>query len=78
MGKNSLQCLTCEEGSSKIYVSLETYDKKIDGSLDKDHFIKPGVLEVTVIGEDNGKALVILPPGFEIDQIWVEVEKLRA
>lgn len=78
MGKNYLQCITNEGRSSREYaVTVLLNDNKIiNGFVHKKHFKDQNAIEVTVIGEENEKALVIFPRGLRIDQGLVEVEKL--
>ena len=78
MEKNYLQCITNEGRSSREYaVTVLLYgNKEINGFLNKRHFKNSKTLEVTVIGEENEKALVIFPKGLKVDQGWVQLEKL--
>jgi hypothetical protein len=78
MEKNYLQCRTDEGRSSREYaVTVLLYgNQELNGFLNKKHFKDSRTLEVTVIGEENEKALVIFPRGLKIDQGWVELEKL--
>jgi hypothetical protein len=78
MEKNYLQCITNEGRSSREYAVtvLLNDNREISGFVHKRHFKDSSALEVTVIGVENEKALVIFPRGLKIDQGLVEIEKL--
>jgi len=78
MEKNYLQCITTEGRSSREYAVTVLLDdkKELNGFLHKRHFKDSNTLEVTVIGEENEKALVIFPRGLKLDEAWVNLEKL--
>jgi|GEM_PF-2992766 len=80
MEKNYLYCQTHEGRSSREYavtVFIED-NKEVNGFVNKKHFKNSNTLEVTVIGEENNKAIIIFPRGLKIDQAWVNLEHLAA
>ena len=79
MEKNYLECRTYEGESSRDCLEIISINGVINTlQTDQIPLTKEG-LEVYVIGEDDGKALIILPPGIGIQrEITVDVRFLAA
>lgn len=80
MGKDYLECKVYEgKSSTGDYLQIISASGMITIFLnDQITLNKKGFLEVEVIGEDDGKVLVLLPPEVGLEIITVNVMSLAA